>query len=60
MEIHPAFYNEFMTQEDFEEEINELKEELREQIIEEARRLILDETDEICDNKIEEVQASMT
>ena len=49
-----------MSQDDFDDEIAELKADLKESILAEARRLIMTEADEMCDGKIEEVQETMT
>ena len=60
IEIHPAYYNQFISQEDFHEEIEDVREEIRVQILEEARQQILAEADEIMDEKVQEAQFNMT
>ena len=54
MEIHKAYYAEFVSREDFTEEVDELKEEMRKEILQEAREILLAETDEMIREHVED------
>ena len=54
VEIHKAYYAEFVSREDFTEEVDELKEEMRKEILQEAREILLAETDEMIREQVED------
>ena len=58
-EIASCFYDEFLPRDDFDEEIETLKAQLKTEIIEEAREIITETTNDMVSEQIEVAQISM-
>ena len=58
-EIASCFYDEFLPRDDFDEEIETLKAQLKTEIIEEAREIITETTNDMVSEQIEIAQISM-
>lgn len=59
VQIDPAYYQEFISHEDFEDEVDQLKDDLKDEIMEAARDMVNQEANNMVTEHVEQAQINI-